>query len=68
MIRHMPTKLNRAAVTAAALWVGRLLGNLATLSPPLAGVMLLGQLYFDGGLRDLAAPRQWLGLIFPGIH
>jgi hypothetical protein len=69
MTRHLPLNLNRAAVIAVVLWIGRLLSNLATLSPPLASVMLLGQFYLgDGGLREIAAPRQWLGLIFPGIH
>jgi hypothetical protein len=30
--------------------------------------MLWGQFYLaGGGLRDLVLPRQWLGLIFPGI-
>jgi hypothetical protein len=57
-----------APLTAAVLWAGRLLDGLATFSPLLACVMLWGQFYLSGGgLKDLALPRQWLGLIFPGI-
>jgi hypothetical protein len=69
MIRQMPTILSSIPVMDAALWAGRLLHGLATLSPPLACVMLWAQFYVsDGGLRDLVPPRQWLGLLFPGIH
>jgi hypothetical protein len=64
----MSTISNRSPLAYAALHVHRLLSGLALLFPPLALVMLLGEVYLrHGGLAALLPSRHWLCLLFPGI-